>query len=471
MEKLSKGFLWKQRIGFGISDYACNLAYLMVNTYLLIFYTDVAGIPAGAAAFMFLVTKFIDGITDYIVGSLVDRTNTKIGRSRPWMLAGAPVLAIGMVLVFTTPEWSSTGKLVWAYLTYIIFSFGYTMVNIPMGSILPTLSADSRERTKIVTSRTIFSSLGSLTSASMALFLISRLGHGNMAEGYRNTNVVFGIMVIIILFISVFSIKEINPAPKVTEKANIFKDLAELGRNKPYMLILGYTYTMFVGTLGMYASIAYYFKYVVGNEMLTSVAVTIITIVPIFAMLVSAALNQKIGKRDISIIGCILTIIGYAIMGFGAGKMPVLYTGIVIMAVGGGFRSNMFFSMGADIVDYGQWKFGKSLAGTQTAVRGFVNKLASASASAIVAGLLAWGAYDGTAAVQSTQANTAITIAFIAVPIVCAVVSIVILLFYDLDKNYAQIKKDLGVRRIEKETAKQNCGQTGVMSNEEVIYD
>lgn len=156
MEKLSKGFLWKQRIGFGISDYACNLAYLMVNTYLLIFYTDVAGIPAGAAAFMFLVTKFIDGITDYIVGSLVDRTNTKIGRSRPWMLAGAPVLAIGMVLVFTTPEWSSTGKLVWAYLTYIIFSFGYTMVNIPMGSILPTLSADSRERTKIVTSRTIF---------------------------------------------------------------------------------------------------------------------------------------------------------------------------------------------------------------------------------------------------------------------------------------------------------------------------
>lgn len=165
----SKKFIWRQRIGFGISDYACNLAYLMVNTYLLIFYTDVAGIPAASAAFMFLITKFIDAFTDYMVGALVDRTNTKMGRNRPWMLAGAPVLAVGMVLVFTTPDFSTGGKLAWAYITYIIFSFGYTLVNIPMGSILPTLSADATERTKIATTRTIFSNLGSLTSASMAL--------------------------------------------------------------------------------------------------------------------------------------------------------------------------------------------------------------------------------------------------------------------------------------------------------------
>ena len=94
------------------------------------------------------------------------------------MLAGAPVLAVGMVLVFTTPDFSTGGKLAWAYITYIIFSFGYTLVNIPMGSILPTLSADATERTKIATTRTIFSNLGSLTSASMALWLIEKLGHG-----------------------------------------------------------------------------------------------------------------------------------------------------------------------------------------------------------------------------------------------------------------------------------------------------
>ena len=289
----SKKFIWRQRIGFGISDYACNLAYLMVNTYLLIFYTDVAGIPAASAAFMFLITKFIDAFTDYMVGALVDRTNTKMGRNRPWMLAGAPVLAIGMVLVFTTPDFSTGGKLAWAYITYIIFSFGYTLVNIPMGSILPTLSADATERTKIATTRTIFSNLGSLTSASMALWLIEKLGHGNQALGYRNTNIVFGIMVFLIMLICVASIREINLPPRTNEKTSIIKDIGYLIKNKPYMLMITYTFFLFLGYLGMFAAIAYYFKYIVGNEMMTSVAVTITTIVPIFSMLIAARLNAK----------------------------------------------------------------------------------------------------------------------------------------------------------------------------------
>lgn len=442
----SKGFLWRQRIGFGISDYACNLAYLMVNTYLLIFYTDVAGIPAASAAFMFLITKFIDAGTDYMVGALVDRTNTRMGRNRPWMLAGAPVLAIGMVLVFTTPDFSPGGKLAWAYITYIIFSFGYTLVNIPMGSILPTLSADATERTKIATSRTIFSNLGSLTSASMALWLINKLGHGDQAIGYRNTNIVFGVLVVIILIICVVSVREINPALEV-KKSSIIKDLGFLANNKPYMLMLGYTFFLFVGYLGMFASIAYYFKYIVGNEMLTSVAVTIATVVPIISMLLAAKMNQSISKRNISQMGSIIQILGYVVIFFAGANVTLLYAGVAVMGFGMGFRQNMFFSMLADTVDYGEWKNGKSLAGTQTAVSGFVNKVASACASAIVGGLLAWGAYDGTAAVQGAAANKAIIIAFVGLPIICNLLSMVVMHFYDLDKNYDEIKKEIDDRR------------------------
>lgn len=293
----SKKFIWRQRIGFGISDYACNLAYLMVNTYLLIFYTDVAGIPAASAAFMFLITKFIDAFTDYMVGALVDRTNTKMGRNRPWMLAGAPVLAVGMVLVFTTPDFSTGGKLAWAYITYIIFSFGYTLVNIPMGSILPTLSADATERTKIATTRTIFSNLGSL------------------------------------------------------------------------------------------------------------------------------------------------------IIWIGGSNVAIVFLGVGLMGFGMGFRSNMYFSMLADVADYGEWQSGRNLAGTQMAVNGFSNKVSSACASAIVAGLLAWGAYDGTVAVQSSKANMAILFAFVILPIIANIVSIVVMYFYDLDKQYDQMERELKERR------------------------
>ncbi len=443
---LSKKFIWRQRIGFGISDYACNLAYLMVNTYLLIFYTDVAGLDPAAVSFMFVVTKFFDAFTDYLVGALIDRTNTKLGRSRPWMLAGAPVLAIGMVLVFTSPDFGPTGKLIWAYVTYIIFSFGYTMVNIPMGSVLPTLSADPTERTKIVTSRTVFSNLGSLTSASMALFLIDRLGNGNEALGYRNTNIVFGIIVVIILVICVASIREINPAPSM-EKSSIVKDIGCLISNKPYMLILAYTICLFVGYLGMYAAIAYYFKYIIGDEMMTSLAVSILTVAPIISMFMSAALNQRFSKRNISAAGALVQISGYVIVFIGAANMIVVNVGIFLIGFGLGFRQNMFFSMLADTVDYGEWKNGKNLAGTQTAVSGFANKVASAAATAIVGALLAWGGYSGTADVQIATANTAITIAFIGVPILCNILSLIVLYFYDLDKTYPQIKKEVDERR------------------------
>ena len=356
---------------FGISDYACNLAYLMVNTYLLIFYTDVAGIPAASAAFMFLITKFIDAFTDYMVGALVDRTNTKMGRNRPWMLAGAPVLAVGMVLVFTTPDFSTGGKLAWAYITYIIFSFGYTLVNIPMGSILPTLSADATERTKIATTRTIFSNLGSLTSASMALWLIEKLGHGNQALGYRNTNIVFGIMVFLIMLICVASIREINLPPRTNQKTSIIKDIGYLIKNKPYMLMITYTFFLFLGYLGMFAAIAYYFKYIVRNEMMTSVAVTITTIVPIFSMLIAARLNAKYSKRNISIVGTLIQILGSLIIWIGGSNVAIVFLGVGLMGFGMGFRSNMYFSMLADVADYGEWQSGRNLAGTQMAVNGF----------------------------------------------------------------------------------------------------
>lgn len=445
----SKKFIWRQRIGFGISDYACNLAYLMVNTYLLIFYTDVAGIPAASASVMFLITKFVDAFTDYLVGSLVDRTNTKMGRNRPWMLAGAPVLAIGMVLVFTTPDFSVAGKIAWAYATYIIFSFGYTLVNIPMGSILPTLSADATERTKIATTRTVFSNLGSLTSASMALWLIAKLGNGDQATGYRNTNIVFGIMVIVILLICVASIREINLPPRTTEKSSIVKDFGCLIKNKPYMLMITYTFFFFLAYLGMFASIAYYFKYNVGNEMLTSVAVTLLTVIPIFSMLIAAKMNAKITKRNITILGIAIQIAGSVVAWIAGGNAAIVLIGVGLLGFGMGFRSNMYFSMLADVADYGEWQSGRNLAGTQMAVNGFSNKVSSACASAIVAGLLAWGAYDGTAAVQSAKANTAISIAFIALPIVANIAGIVVMWFYDLDKKYDKVEKELKERRAQ----------------------
>ena len=460
-------FKWRQRIGFGISDYACNLAYLLANTYLLFYYTNCAGLAAGAVGFMFVVTKFIDAFTDYMVGAMIDRTDTKMGRYRPWMLYGAPVLAVGMVLLFSVPTgWSAGAKLAWAYVTYIIFSFGYTLVNIPMAPIVSSLSASATERTKISTTRTVFSNLGSLTSSLFVLPMVyffsgSKDATGAaLATGYRNTNIVLGIIVIIIMAICVFSIVEINPPTKSAGKSSLIKDIGSLVKNKYYIMFLGEVFFLFLGYLSMYGAMQYYYTYIVGDVSGMSLALTLLTLLAIPTMILAAYLNGKgIAKIKLIQFGAIVDCVGFAILFF-TSNGTIATASLGLIGLGFGFRSSMFFSMMPDIFDYTEWQVGRNLGGTQNAIQGFVNKVSSAAASAIVSALLVWGNYDAakldkamadgiSIAKEFPQTHTAINFAFGGLELVATILSIVVLIPYDLDKKYPQIRAELNQRNKE----------------------
>ena len=460
-------FKWRQRIGFGISDYACNLAYLLANTYLLFYYTNCAGLAAGAVGFMFVVTKFIDAFTDYMVGAMIDRTDTKMGRYRPWMLYGAPVLAVGMVLLFSVPTgWSAGAKLAWAYVTYVIFSFGYTLVNIPMAPIVSSLSASATERTKISTTRTVFSNLGSLTSSLFVLPMVyffsgSKDATGAaLATGYRNTNIVLGIIVIIIMAICVFSIVEINPPTKSAGKSSLIKDIGSLVTNKYYIMFLGEVFFLFLGYLSMYGAMQYYYTYIVGDVSGMSLALTLLTLLAIPTMILAAYLNGKgIAKIKLIQFGAIVDCVGFAILFF-TSNGTIATASLGLIGLGFGFRSSMFFSMMPDIFDYTEWQVGRNLGGTQNAIQGFVNKVSSAAASAIVSALLVWGNYDAakldkamadgiSIAKEFPQTHTAINFAFGGLALVATILSIVVLIPYDLDKKYPQIRAELNQRNKE----------------------
>ena len=460
-------FKWRQRIGFGISDYACNLAYLLANTYLLFYYTNCAGLAAGAVGFMFVVTKFIDAFTDYMVGAMIDRTDTKMGRYRPWMLYGAPVLAVGMVLLFSVPTgWSAGAKLAWAYVTYVIFSFGYTLVNIPMAPIVSSLSASATERTKISTTRTVFSNLGSLTSSLFVLPMVyffsgSKDATGAaLATGYRNTNIVLGIIVIIIMAICVFSIVEINPPTKSAGKSSLVKDIGSLVKNKYYIMFLGEVFFLFLGYLSMYGAMQYYYTYIVGDVSGMSLALTLLTLLAIPTMILAAYLNGKgIAKIKLIQFGAIVDCVGFAILFF-TSNGTIATASLGLIGLGFGFRSSMFFSMMPDIFDYTEWQVGRNLGGTQNAIQGFVNKVSSAAASAIVSALLVWGNYDAakldkamadgiSIAKEFPQTHTAINFAFGGLALVATILSIVVLIPYDLDKKYPQIRAELNQRNKE----------------------
>lgn len=436
---------WRQRIGYGSSDFACNLIWQMISLYLLYFYTNVMHLNAAAVSIMFLVTKVFDGVTDLIVGFLIDKTNTKWGKSRPWILFGAIPFGISSVLAFSVPEISQTGMLVYAYVTYILLSTSYTIVNIPMASILPALSEDAHERTVLASCRTFFSSLGSTVVSAFALTLVDRFGQGNEAVGFRVVMILFGVIGCAIFFFCFFNTEEKvrMTAEKVSLKANVICLL----HNKPWKLFALNIIWLFGGMIIQAGAVIYYFTYVVGDASLVQIVATITTLVPIVTNLCAPFLVKLTTKRNLMTAGSLIQIGGLLIIYFGGTNVPVLIVGAVIAAVGYGLRGSMHFAMQPDPVDYGEWKSGVNTAGTLSAVNGFIGKVGMAIASSVGAALLAAGGFDPDITVQTSSARTAIVSMYIWVPIIMNVASAITMAFYDLDRKYADIVKELDERR------------------------
>ena len=167
---------WGKRIGYGIGDLGCNLVFSTMSSYLLIFYTDVFGIAAAAAGTMLLVTKLIDAITDTVMGVVVDKTHTRWGQGRPYFVIGAIPFAVFTVLTFIVPDLNEGGRLIWAYVTYCLLCTAYTIVNIPLNTIVPRLSSDPDERNILVTTRMVCALLGTAIVMSITTPFVRFVG-------------------------------------------------------------------------------------------------------------------------------------------------------------------------------------------------------------------------------------------------------------------------------------------------------
>lgn len=417
----------------------------MISLYLLYFYTNVMHLNAGAVSIMFLVTKFIDGVSDLIVGYLIDKTNTRWGKSRPWILFGAIPFGVTAVLAFSVPDIGQTGMLIYAYVTYILLSTSYTIVNIPMASILPALSEDPHERTVLASCRTFFSSVGSTVVSAFALTLVDKFGNGNEALGFRIVMIIFGVIGCLVFFFCFFNTKErvMVQAEKVSLKANI----SCLLHNGPWKLFALNIVWFFGGYVIQASAVIYYFTYVVQNVAMVQIVATITTLVPIVTNLLVPFFVKLTSKRNLMIGGSAVHAGGLLIIFFGSTNVPVLIGGAVIAAAGYGLKGSMHFAMQPDPVDYGEWKSGVNTAGTLSAVNGFIGKVGMAIASSIGAALLQFGGFDAVLSVQSATAQSYITTMYIWVPIVMNIATIITMMFYNLDKIYPQIIKELDERR------------------------
>lgn len=426
-----------QRAGYFFGMFGCNVAYSMVNTFLLMFFTDAVKLDAAKLSLMFLVTKLFDGVTDYLVGSLIDRTNTKLGRNKPWMLYGIPVFALGFIMVFSAPGFSASWRLVYAYVSYIIFCFGFTMINVPMNSIVPFMTPDPDERTNILTIGNLGGTLGVMVAIVGVPAMIRMNGGSSTVAGYSKTALILAVIASLIYSLCVLLTKEKNLPPQ-TKGDSPWKNLGLIGKNRPFIVLLIYMLFNALALACMTSVLTYYAKYILFDEQ----QVTVINLVFIVGSLIGLAFAAPLGKR-FSKRPLMVTLLGIQMLTwvgcwFAENNVIIIYVCVAVMALAAGVTNPNVYAILSESVDYGEYMTGRNLAGTQTAVFGLFNKIGSALASSVVALVLAMGHYDNSAAIQPDSAVFAIRFALAGVCFICAAVSFAGMMFYPITRRKMQ---------------------------------
>lgn len=436
---------FKERVSYGLGDTASNLIYTMITTYLMFFYTDIFGIGTAAVGTLFLIARMIDAFDGPIIGILIDRTSTKWGKSRPYFLWLVFPFAIIAILTFFTPDLSPTGKLIYAYITYILLGITYAAINIPLSSILPSLTSSSQERTVVNTYRMVGGQVGALIVNATVLPLVAFFGKGNDSNGFLYTMILFAIIGTACFLMTFANTRERVQANN--NKPLPFKESVKaLKGNSPWWLLLLLNVFMYMSLIMMSQSTIYYLTYNVNRPELVPV-MNGISALSLISILFVPFLSKRIGKRNTLLLGLVLGIIGQLVVYFGAAStlIGLMITGRVITYLGFGFVAGLKFAMIADTVDFGEWRNGVRAQGLLMAASTFGVKFGMGLAGAISAWILDIGGYVANQ-VQSATALISIEINFIWIPLACYAISFILMLFYSLDKHEVSIQQDLQER-------------------------
>ena len=410
----------------------------------MVFYTDVFGITAAAAGTMMLVTKFIDAFTDTGMGLIVDRTHTKWGQGRPYFLLGAVPFAIFTFLTFYIPSWDDNGRLVWAYVTYCLLCTAYTVVNIPLNTIVPRLTSDIHERDILVSTRMVCALVGTAIVMTITEPLVRFLGHGNEAKGYLLTMTVYGIAAMCIFFVTFASTKEVVP-PTINQKHSSLREDFKGLTGQAWILFL---LNLFYFSLYVVRSttVLYYFKYNLGRtDWMSLVGILgILSGLPMLFLL--PALEKRYSKRNLMFFSIALYIAGDLLIFAGKNSAACLLVGLVVTGLGIYGIFGITFAMQPDVIDYSEYKKNASVAGLIAAFQGFFVKGGMGLTSFVIGAFLKNGGYVANA-VQTEKSLSYIQICFIWIPIVLCALIAVCTYFYKLDGLRTEMTLELDARR------------------------
>ncbi|KAB8137550.1 MFS transporter [Gracilibacillus oryzae] len=435
---------WRTRIGYGVGDLGCNLVFSTMSSYLLFFYTDVFGITAAVAGTLMLVTKVVDAFTDTGMGLLVDRTKTRWGQGRPYFIIGAIPFFLFTILTFIVPDFDMTGKVIWAYVTYCLLCTAYTVVNIPLNTIVPRLTSDNHERNVLVSSRMICALIGTALVMSITMPMVNFFGQGDTQKGFLITMGIYGFVAMLIFVFTFMNTKEVIPPSVSPGKSSLKQDLKGLTDQTIIFFVINFLYFALFVTRN--TTVIYYFTYnLERTDWLTFVGLFgILSGLPILFIL--PWLQKNMSKKNVLMLSAAIYIVGDLMIYFGKTSPALLIAGLAITGLGiyGIFGST--FAIQPDVIDYSEYKKKKSIAGMIAAFQGFAVKGSMGLASAFIGMLLNIGGYVPNVE-QTATALGYIEFSFIWLPIIICLLLMVTMSFYKLDKKRKEMDIELANRR------------------------
>ena len=435
-----------EKVSYGLGNTAANLLLTTANMFIAFFYTEIGGIAAATVGTILLAARLLDGASDIAMGIIVDKTSSKHGKARPWLLWLAIPFGIAIALLFTSPDIGMTGKIVYAFITYTIaLAIIYTAITVPYNSLIGLITQDQDERVQLSAFRTIFGMAGGVLVTIVTMPIVNYFGGGK--HGWQMLSIIYGIAAVILYLICFKnteerSIVEIGAESKVPVK----KGLKVLFKNKYWLITISTILISFVAS-GLAGINVYYAKYILGNPAYMGM-IGPATFVPIIVgVLLVTPLIQKFGKRNLAIGGSVLSVLGSIIMIINSTNINMILVGMVLRSLGIAPVAVASFAMLGDTVEYGEWKSGLRIEGLTFSAGTFGEKVGTGIGGVILGAILQLGGYVGGQAAQSDSALLAIKFTFIHLPIILFIGQIVLLYFYKLDSEYPQIVEELKNRK------------------------
>jgi len=446
-KKLSVGV----KLGYGVADFGGCLFFAATAFVLLNYLTDTVGLSAALAGIALMIGRLWDAFYDPIIGYISDRTKTKMGRRRPFMLGGAIPLFITMIIMFTNPALiigsgiSQTVLFVYTMVVYIILCTAWSTVNIPYSSLGPELTTDYNERTSLNGYRFGFAAVGTLLGAGLALPIVAIAADKNM--GFVLMGTIFGAALLISTLVTVFSVRE-SPAVRPATSMGFVKTYTEVFKNKPYDFILVVYILHIIGITIASGIVIYYFKYVLGAEDMTTYAMLIFIGVAMLFIPVSVIMSKRTGKKIVYGTGFVIMAVGLMVLFF-LGHTQGIAFNLIMMAflgIGMGLLYAMPYAIVADSIEYDYLRTGERREGAFFGIFTWGLKMGQAAASLLMGITLEAMGYIANAIPQAASAQLGIRLFLGPVPAAVFLLAAVVIYFYPItEKRYKEILAQIAV--------------------------